>query len=195
MNKSEFLAKAIEHLISEGKSIKLANRNHVQIDGVKTGGYCTSDGIVVAVKREYWFETFIHEYCHFLQELDPDYNPSEDDWEDYDYWLLGKKRLSKKTVERHTNAIREMEIDCEKRVVKLIEEYQLPIDKKRYIQEANVYALFYTLATKYRMWYKGESPCAIKELADMMPTTFRKTWDDVPKEFERIVKERCFKLK
>lgn len=194
MNNSEFLAKAIEHLVSEGKSIKLANRKQVQINGVKTGGYYNSDEIAVAIKRKDWFETFVHEYCHFLQELDSNYEPNEDGWEDYDSWLLGKKRLANKTVEKYTNAIRDNEIDCEKRVVKLIEKYQLLIDKKRYIQKANVYALFYTLATKYRTWYKGKSPCAIKELADMMPTTFRESWDDVPEEFERIVKKQCFKL-
>lgn len=195
MNQSQFLAKAIEHLIEQGKSVKLINRKSVSCSGIPTGGYCTGSGISVAVKHNYWFETFVHEYCHFLQEQDENYNPDETGWEEYDEWLLGKKELAEKQLAKYTKDIRDCEVDCEKRVVQLIKKYRLPIKEKLYIQEANTYALFYTLATKYRMWYdKGESPCGIPELVGLMPTEFKKSWNRVPREFERIVREKCFKL-
>ena len=195
MTKSEFLALAIEHMIDEGMSIKLIAKNSVMCDGVATGGYCSGSGITVATKRSDWFETFIHEYCHVLQDLDETYEPTEDEsWGYYDAWLLGKKKLSAEAVTQCTNAIRANEMDCERRVVQLIHKYNLPINEGRYIQKANSYGLFYTVAAKYRSWYKGTSPGQIDELVDMMPREFKKYWHRVPKKFEQIVKERCFKL-
>ena len=200
MKKFEFLGKAIEHLVSEGKSIKLINRKSVLCDGVPTGGFYTDNGMSLATKHNEWFEVFIHEYCHFLQELDKTYEPvkpnSDDEsaWCSYDSWLKGDIELEPKILAKYTTIIRNCEIDCEKRTIELIKRNKLEIDTFRYTQEANVYALFYTLATKYRMWYVETGPLSIPELVDMMPTEIKKSWHRVPKEFERIVREKCFKL-
>lgn len=195
MNEEEFIGKAVKHLVSEGKSIRLIAGESVKCDGQPTGGFYCENGLNVATKSKAWFETFVHEYCHFLQELDKGYNPGDDGmWGEYDEWLSGGKTLSQKKLKLYTDKIRACEVDCEKRVVKLIREYDLPIDEKRYIQEANVYAQFYSLATKYRSWYKKVSPCSIEALADMMPTHFKRTWDNVPTKFENIVVDKCFNL-
>jgi len=194
MNKSEFLAMAIEHMISEGKSVKFIAKKLVLCDGVGTGGFCSLSGITVATKRDDWFETFIHEYCHILQELDTSYESEDDEgWYHYDNWLLGKKKLSKAAVKSATDAIRANEIDCERRVVELIKKHDLPIDAERYTQRANSYGLFYTVVAKHRKWYKGKAPGQVEKLVDMMPTTFKKYWHRVPKTFEKIVLEQCFK--
>jgi len=196
MNKYEFLGTAISHMIEHGKSVKLIHRKSVKCDGVATGGFCNENGITMATKQDSWFQLFVHEYCHFLQEIDDDYTENDDDdaWNNYDHWLLGKCELKPEQIKRATKLIRDCEIDCEKRAVELIKKYNLPIDVERYTQEANVYALFYTLVSKYRMWYSGESPCSIKELADLMPTEFKSSWNRVPKKFEEIVKEKCFEM-
>lgn len=206
MTREEFVSFALKNLFKHGISVELdygkinakkenGNLSSSGANKIKSNGYfCEQDKILycrINDKDESWFEIFVHEYCHFLQHLDNKFTNSSY-WDDMDAWLLGKKkRLSRKRLDRCFRVVMNCELDCEKRAVKLIKRYNLPINVKTYTKKANVYILFYTMVRKYRKWYK-RLPTAIPELYNMMPSEeFWKTWNNPPKEFERIILQKC----
>jgi hypothetical protein len=67
--------------------------------------------IVVARNHKKWFEILIHEYCHFIQHKEQICNL-------YD---TRKNKLK-------------CELDCDKRVLRMIDKYNLPVNKKEYIR-------------------------------------------------------------
>jgi hypothetical protein len=198
MTKEEFVSYALKNLFKHKISVHLGFGALPPSDDteISSNGYfsdaekklfCRIDD-----KEEFWFEIFLHEYCHFLQHRDAKY-PNSMHWQDLDDWLLKKKNFPQKRVQKCVEVVRACELDCERRVIKLVKKFNLPVSIPEYTQRANVYILFYTLVGKHRRWYNRLSPYAVPELAKMMPVGFKKNWSTVPKEFEKIVVKKCFK--
>ena len=108
--------------------------------------------LLVAGKHKNWFETLIHEFCHLKQwkEHDPIWqNEHEHFWD----WVSGEvPKLSKKHIVMSVRRLRNLELDCEKRAVRMIRKYGLPVDIKHYIKGSNAYVKFYTLLGKTGAW-------------------------------------------
>lgn len=85
-----------------------------------------------------------------------------------EYFKSEKFKLSK--VKKVWEQIVKLEVDCEKRVLDLIDKFNLPINKERYIQKANAYLFFYTYAFLYRKWY-NKAPYEVENIVKLMPKT------------------------
>lgn len=161
MTRNNFIAKAVNELITDGFSIKLLMTK--SIDG-KYGGWFNDDKnekeFVVAMKRDCAFEIFVHEYSHYLQwkHNRKFFNAKARSCDVLFNWLDGK-RYSKKAITQAVNDAIELELDCERIACKNIIKYNLDIDINNYIQGANCYLFFYHTVQKLRSWTKnGRSP-------------------------------------
>ncbi len=112
----------------------------------------------------------VHEYCHMRQYLEnsPYWAPSSD-CELLDEWLTGKE-FNETALDTIFKNVISVEVDCEQRVLKLIDEFDISIDKSWYAQKANSYLYFYSWVRKNRVWY-NKAPYEMGDIVDTMPTT------------------------
>lgn len=156
----------------------------IDCDGIPVGGYFSADHppiLSLALGAPTWKETLIHEFCHLTQWAEEapcwsagilDNNGTEASIL-VDYWFAGLVELNKDQLDRYFNSMIEVELDCEKRAVKMIRKHKIPFDVKLYIQRANAYVLCYNEYQRRRRWnVPGRAPYLIPELVDAMPTDF-----------------------
>jgi len=175
-----------------GVKIDLRYSNKVMANGLRCSGFfdSTSKTFVCGVKKplSVWLPIYVHEYCHFLQWRDgsvyfdpryPRYCEST-----VDDWLAGNS-FSKTKIFNSIEASKECELDCEKRVVKLIKKFNLPMDVDNYIKRANVYVMFYNYVMIRRKWVpKGKPmPYNIKKLRELFPPRFLKSYESIPMKY------------
>ena len=85
-----------------------------------------------------------------------------------------------------------MELDCEKRVVDRIKEYNLPLDIPTYTKRANAYALFYNYMHSNRAWYKiGHEPYNDPKILELMSDKFDMNYHVISDELKALFKECC----
>jgi len=204
-NLERFMGKAITELVANKVEVRLEPKEKVVFDKndhIGCGGFFNEDPLVLSVgigkPVERWAPIFIHEYCHFRQwvEKEPKYIALyRDDKPDIDEvvneWLEGQRRVRKRDITKYINMIRRMELNCEKRAVKLIRRHRIGINLKDYIRDANAYMYFHSVMLQQKSWYKI-SPLLIKELVAMMPDHFLQSYTRVPKKVEELMIERCF---
>lgn len=126
--------------------------------------------------QEQWLATLAHEICHLLQwvEQSPVWlntkNQNIDKMDMLSLWLDHHVELNDTQLTNYITSIRDVELDCEKRAVSLIIEFDLPIDTKQYIQKANAYVLFYNHLMETRQWYTiGNEPYNNPDIWTHMP--------------------------
>lgn len=186
---------------TKDKGIKciLAKSSHVELNkDTKCNGYfCTATNKLVAATGkpiEQWFPVFVHEYAHFTQWRDD--IPLWDYLERVEHvfwnWFGGKTELGPEMVNLAMLPIREIEKDCEMRVMNLIDEFDLPLDKKAYAKRANSYISFYNVVAKTRKWYvPGKEPYNTPEVLEVMPTRIYKDFNKVPKKILDLIEKKC----
>ena len=135
--------------------------------------------LLVATKRPrwQWLGTLSHELCHVMQwlECEPAYY-GVDKMKGataalyVDEWLVFDKEFDKRTIKRAVQLTLDCELDNEKRTVRMIKKFKLPINIKRYIQAANSYLFFHQVMFENRVWYNKKmfNP----EVFDHMPDHF-----------------------
>jgi hypothetical protein len=101
---------------------------------------------------DYIFETFLHEYCHYKQWKD-----QTDIWKDgLANWLLFELYIQGKydnfTLEQ-LKTIQVMELDCDKRALREMKQYNLDIDTRKYIKESNSYIYSYNISYDTKDFY------------------------------------------
>lgn len=138
--------------------------------------FSSDEKILRVIKGKNWFPTFVHEYCHFEQELEgQDCNfDGLNCSEIMDHWFEGRE-YPKETISQVFHLVAMDELDCEKRVVKKIIENNLSIDIDDYIRMANTYISSYYIMEKKRKWL----PIAPYHLRYWFPATFdidHKVW-------------------
>ena len=145
-------------------AVKLLNKKHVIMDGVRVHGYFCShtETLVVSGLAPDWSHIMVHESCHRDQyiEKSPLWNKKvEIDGEKQDplsvfwNWLSGVTEVKpRKLREAMLHAMR-LELDCEIRCAKKIDQFYLPINTKEYIQKANAYVYLYHVIPHTRKWY------------------------------------------
>ena len=153
-----FLGDLVGLCHDNGISLKLVAAPKVSIGKIKCNGMFDEKQIAVATKNdlEFWLGILVHESCHMDQylektklwaELDP-HLIAVDSWiNDPDYRIRNKDEAFRKVVE--------LELDCERRAVRKIKEYSLPISVKEYIKGANSYLFAYGVAKKTREWFQN----------------------------------------
>jgi hypothetical protein len=158
---------------------------------VKCSGWfdATNKKLVVAGLHKNWLETFVHEYAHLTQWRDQcqPWTNALQSLELVDPWLNGEEVDG---INEHISLIRDLELDNEKRSVKLIKQHNLDIDLNDYIKKANSYIYFYNWIKVTRTWSKpGNSPYTNKRLLKVMPKTFRADYTKLPERIRKVYEQ------
>lgn len=136
--------------------------------------------------EEDWISIFAHEYCHFLQWID---KPKV--WYAYSRLnsdvlsdCINNKPIKHSKLEYYLNTTRDIELDCEKRTVKLLSEYKLPLDLKKYIKGANIYIFYHNYLKISRKWHGKEQipPHENKHLLNIVDSKFYSNYNYIPND-------------
>ena len=187
----------IKHVRQECKkhNIKcvLKNTKTVQLDGSsRCSGYFDEESLVVAMNRPDAIQILVHEYGHLTQWVDQ-----------CDIWKLSVKNKSHdklyrwlageeiKDIENAVAVCRDVELDNEKRSVKIIKKFNLDIDIDVYIKKANAYVQFYNYLLISRKWCKpSNTPYKNDYLLEAMPNKFNMNYNKLTKKLlELFIKE------
>jgi len=185
-------------------AVHILRKNHVLMDGIRVHGYFCGENekLVVSGLAPDWLQIMVHESCHRDQyvEKSPLWNKKvEIDGEKHDPnslfwdWLGGRQEIKpRKLREAMLHAMR-LELDCEIRSAKKIDEFYLPINVKEYIQKANAYVYLYHVIPHTKKWYpKGKAPFNLPEVWTKMPTDFDRDYDHIPTRLKRLIMDNCF---
>lgn len=146
-----------------------------------------------------WLPTLVHEFSHFEQwkeksaawKLVDIGKRNTDASEEFFAWINGK-RIPKAVVTDYARRTRLMEMDCERRTVKNIRKFGLPIDVELYCAKANAYIHFHNFMLQERKWYKvGREPYNLKPVYSAMNATLDKRTDRTPQKYMRLFEEHC----
>ena len=186
----------IEHVKAECKKhkIKLQLRKvkYLKLYGnIKCSGYFDEEvGVLaIAIGREGWLGVLVHEYGHLTQWVE-----QCKAWTDgagtanIDHWLSGKRVRNIKVALAKT---RDLELDNEKRSVKLIKQWDLPIDTKVYTRKANAYICFYNRLLITRRWcHPDNSPSRNSKVWKKMPTRFNMDYENMSEKYHKIFEDQ-----
>lgn len=136
---------------------------------------------------ENWIQTFVHEYGHFCQfrERIPLWKRHRRYTQEDDDNVFGNIPMHKKRLDTYIRDVRNLELDCERRAVKIFNQYNVPQDEiDLYIKHANIYIHFYTYAKWYREWPKDvkDSPVRQPRCLQVSPCKFQDDYDTIPDE-------------
>lgn len=151
MESSIFLGHAIHKMIEDGIDVHLMPVS--EFEGCAGEFSFEEKTFKLATDRSDWFEVFIHEYCHYLQNKDNyNYGLSEE------LFNLLESEDDVKFKQAVTDAMF-CELDCERRVIDLAINLNLQIDISFYIKKANAYVLSYHLFGEFKKWTAPGKPC------------------------------------
>jgi hypothetical protein len=160
---------------------------------IRCSGYFCEETmkLVVAGKSKDWLGILVHEYAHLTQWQDKSTNiwkTGSTGVTNLDDWLGGKKiRSVKKAIEWS----RDLELDNEKRSVKLIKKWKLPVDLNDYIKKANAYIQFYNYMRYSKRWSRpGNAPYSNKVIYEAMPPNFRMNYKKMSDKYLKLYKEQ-----
>ena len=166
------------------KSVKM-------IDGVRCSGYFDESIPILtsSMNRQDWIEILTHEYCHLTQWVEriPLWIQAETSlpfvWE----WLDGKDC---KDIDYHINIARDLELDNEKRAVKIIKTFELNVDINHYTMKANAYVAFYNYLKITRKWCSPKnSPYKNVNIINAMSNKFNMNHSALSKKSERVFRK------
>ena len=180
-------------LTSDNIELRLTHDTHVTADGEKdkSSGYWDDTYInpilccSVSGKVDEWMPVFVHEYNHYRQ-----WKEKSKEWKQTDklctndtYVRIIEGGMDQIGIDAYFNAMRDLELDCEKRTVSLLKKYKIQIDTKDYIKKANAYIHFYNYMKQYKRWYPdNKEPHLTPEIYNKCSCRFYKSYDNIPKE-------------
>lgn len=198
MTSNEFIELIKNECKERGVVIKIGKGKYINYGkGFRVSGYFSTSPEILAfaTKHKGFLETLVHESCHMDQWYEKDkvwqISAKYDDDNVFDNWITQKDYpLSK--VFKSIDRIQLVELDCEKRSVKKIKKYDLPIDIKQYIKRANSYLFLYTFIKVKRKW-PDKGPYYIKQIVDLMPDKFLKDYSYLSPELCKLYEYKCYK--
>jgi hypothetical protein len=172
----------------------LLSKKDILRDGIHTyGGYFDEEKIAISSGSESWIiSTLVHEYCHMRQWIDkaPEYtniNMSGDNNSILimNSWIEGNE-YKKSIVNKAISINRDCELNCERRTVDIIKQFNLHLDIDEYCQTANSYILCYNFIKKVRTWNFKES-IYDKRITTKMPTDlYTLNYNALPKYYNSL---------
>ena len=186
--------------------VHLLRKLAVRIDNVRCAGYFDEStpklAIACYMEANKWTPILVHESCHrdqYTEQASVWNKQVEVDGEKWEpitamqEWLQGGMELKPRKLKEVITAAAAIELDCELRSVKKINEFYLPINVKEYTQKANAYVWFYHVMREVRRWYpKGKSPFYLADVWTKMPTHFDNDYTTIPTRFKKLILEKCF---
>lgn len=132
----------------------------------------TKGVLACGIKHPQFLEILTHEFSHMEQWIEKaPINKNAIYCGDMDEWLSGKDINN---IYSKLDKIKLLELDCEKRTVKNIKKYSLPINVTEYIQKANCYVLYYNFIKESRKWVQNLTSEKNKDLWSLCPKRFMK---------------------
>jgi hypothetical protein len=184
--------KGLEHELHDNPNIKRfinellekCNQNQIELDfsytekvdsgdGMECNGYFDNQKkvLVIATKNPFnlWLGVLVHESCHLDQYIDDNawFKKCNEDTQKFNDWLSNPKNDLENTKDILSGTVG-LELDCEKRSLQKIKEYNLPIDIEMYTKEANEYLFSYIKSLKTKKWDDGSEPID-KRVRESMP--------------------------
>jgi hypothetical protein len=162
-----------------GIKVDLRNTKYLILEkNVKCAGYFDHENckLVCAMNRSDSMQVLVHEYAHFTQWISQ--CKAWTNLRKYGVdsltlmfdWLAG---MNVKNIAKHVAVCRDMELDNEKRSIKIIEKNKLNIDIEDYTKRANAYVMFYNYILISRRWSKpSNSPYKNKRIIEVMSPKF-----------------------
>lgn len=144
---------------------------------------------------DYGFETFVHEYNHFVQTVEDPY-----------LWERCRHSLTKffafcsgakiKKVDFHCHAVIDLEHDCESRSLQMARALSLPIQRRDYARQANSYLYSIILSRHFGTWAAKLPPATLtaKLPSKLLSSAHFKDINNVPQELFKFY-EKQFKDK
>ncbi len=139
--------------------------------------FCAINGSILQ-----WGPYFVHEFAHFCQwkerssiwKADRKFTASDQDS------IINNRPISEDRMLAFIDASCDIELDAEKRAVRLFKKYKVPINIDKYIRGANAYVFFHRYASQYRNWYKQTPPDRIPDLHKLVKPTFYRGYKRIP---------------
>lgn len=158
-----------------GVKVDLRPSKYVKLDkNIQCSGWFDSANkeLVVAMNRPDALSILVHEYCHVTQWIEGIdlWVKSDNAISKVDQWLGGKRIHH---IDKHLAIARDLELDNEKRAVRMIRKWKLNINVDDYIRKANAYVHFYNWIRHTRKWSKpANSPYSNSHVLSRMSTRF-----------------------
>ena len=180
-----FIEHVKSHCKENGIKVILRPTQYIKLsNNIKCSGWFDEEKmeLVCAKNRGDFLDILVHEYSHFTQWIDQ-CEPWLKGYYGLTYveeWLSGKEV---RNIKKHLASSRDLELDNEKRASKLIDKFNLSIDKDNYIKKANAYVQFYNWMYVSRRWSKpGNTPYTNKIIIEAMPNTFHMNYSRMSKK-------------
>ena len=192
MDDKEFIKHVEQECKKHNVKCILKNTKTVQLDGSsRCSGYFDEESLVVAMNRPDAMQILVHEYCHLTQWVDQcEIWVHSTNYQSHDKlyrWLAGEDI---KDIEQAIAICRDIELDNEKRSVKMIKKFNLDIDIDLYIKKANAYIQFYNYLLISRRWCKpSNTPYKNNVLVEAMPIKFNMDYKKLSKKLLKIFEE------
>ena len=197
-----FINHVIEQCETNGIRLFLSKERKVAFnksgDSFCNGYFCDGElELVTACGQPFdaWFSVFIHESSHMDQwlEKDPIWTSGEisgvESSDILELWIQNHIELNKKQKEKIINSALQVELDCERRTIKKIKQWNLPMNVELYAQRANAYVWFYHYMGIVRKWYTiGYEPYNIPKIVTNMPTDLNGSYLTIPPHIKTIFK-------
>lgn len=198
-----FIKKTIRNANKIGVSVLLSSGRYLYYDDDNPNSACNGYfddeeqefGVACGQPFKDWIITFIHESCHVDQWVEEDDNFMGGTigsviraYDLLDLWLNHNIELTGKQLDEVIKKTMIVELDCERRAIRKIKKYKLPINTRDYARRANAYVYFYFSMKYSREWYKiDEEPYSFPEILDAMPTSLSGKYDKIPKKHITLI--------
>ena len=189
------IQKFVKHVRSEckkhGIKFLLKRSKYVIVSkSIRCSGWFDSEAkeLVVAGQKRNWLATLVHEYGHLTQWLEQCKEwVAAEGIDNIDDWLNGKEIKNPRKALART---RDLELENEKRSVRIIKEWNLPIDIKDYTRRANAYVQFYNYIFYTRRWCTPKnSPYRNPKVYKFMPSVFKMNYKKMSDKYKKIFEE------
>ncbi|MBT6995040.1 hypothetical protein HN865_01800 [Candidatus Woesearchaeota archaeon] len=171
----------------------LENRVYFYEDKTTIGGYFSEEPLELAVatrkKRKIWLPYLIHEDSHLDQWIE-----QCQEWtntqingtcasEIMPAWINGKE-YPIETIKKAIISLKKMELDCERRALRKIKKFNLPINPQHYIKTAaiNIHQYNYALIRKKYPRKNKTLPYKNIKILKTMPRTLRGNFNRLTKK-------------
>ena len=211
-NNETFLHHVLKTCIKHDIGFNLINKERVDNDGIPTNGTFGEEfagenpvlSVATSKPEKVWVRVLVHEFAHliqYLRETDLErkikralfHSGKRDPATVYFEWIEASKRTSKKLLVKSMEIIRNFEREAELIAVQQIKRWNLPINIKTYIKQANSYLFWYSATLETEVWYTKKAPYRVKEIFNMMPSKFLKPeeYDELPENFLKFCYKYC----
>lgn len=190
MKANEFLDYVKTNIEPYGFKLYLGSGSNLNCDEERVQGYFDDESRILAVatgpncSSSSVLEVLVHEYCHFEQwrkKVKVWKNSQLISVEKFKYFFDKNVKWSR-SIQKYLDITIDLELDCEKRSIKLIKKLNLPIDVEVYAKKANSYLYFYSFLKERRNWYPlGKAPYKVKKIYDILPSDLKSGYKRIPK--------------